>query len=123
MLPPLNGPDISLGKGHVMPIAKAQKNAPTLATTSPKKEATSNIFEGKVVTITGNKLVMRNKEGAAFTHTLAKDAKVTCDGKACKSEDLKPGNQIRVSTKKEDRNVATGVECLEKNKEFSTCCN
>jgi hypothetical protein len=106
-----------------MPIAKAQKKAPALSTASAKQEPSSNTFEGKVVSLTGNKLVMRNKEGAAFTHTLAKDAKVTCDGKACKSEELKPGNQIRVTTKKDDRNVATGIECLEKNNEFATCCS
>lgn len=111
-----------------MSITKALKKAPAQSTasatnpTSAKQEPASNKFEGKVVSISGNKLVMRNKEGAAFTHTLAKDAKISCDGTPCKADALKPGNQIRVTTKKEDRNVATGVECLEKNKEFSTCC-
>lgn len=123
MLPPLEGPGISLGKGLFMPIAKAKKNVAAQSATIAKREPSSNTFEGNVVSITGNKLVMRNKEGVAFSHTLAKDANVTCDGKACKTEDLKAGAQIRVTTKRDDRNVATGIECLEKSTEFLTCCS
>ena len=75
------------------------------------------MFEGKVISLAGNKLVMRNKEGTAYSHTLAKDAKLTWDGKACKAEDLKAGTDIRVTTKKDDRNVATASNVSTKNKE------
>ena len=71
--------------------------------------------------MTGSKLVMANKEGKECSHTLAKDAKLTCDGTVCKAEDLKAGSKIRVTTKKDDRNVATGIECLEKHAEFGHC--
>lgn len=86
-----------------------------------KPEACSHTFDGKVVSMTGNKLVMTNKEGNECSHTLAMDAKLTCDGTDCKSEDMKAGNKIRVTTRKDDRNVATGIECLEKHAEFAHC--
>ena len=106
-----------------MPIAKLKKNVDAQGAADAKKQPSSNVFEGKVVSLTGNKLVMRNKEGTAYSHTLAKDAKLTWDGKACKTEDLKAGTEIRVTTKKDDRNVATGIECLTKNKEATNCCS
>ena len=123
MLHPLKGPRISLEKGFVMPIAKAKKNEVAPGAASDKKESTSNTFEGNVVSLNGSKLVIKSKEGLTYSRTLADDIKVTRDGKACKAEDLKAGSQIRVTTKKDDRNVAMGIECLEKNREFSTCCS
>ena len=78
-------------------------------------------FDGKVVSMTGDKLVMSNKEGKECSHTLAKDAKLTRDGTVCKAADLKAGNKIRVTTKKDDRSVATGIESLDKHAEFAKC--
>ena len=78
-------------------------------------------FDGKVVSMTGDKLVVANKEGKECSHTLAKDAKLTRDGTVCKAEDLKAGNKIRVTTKKDDRNVATSIESLDKHAEFAKC--
>jgi hypothetical protein len=106
-----------------MPIAKSKSKEAAQPAASTKKESTSNTFEGKVISMTGNKLVMRNREGTAYSHTLAKDAKLTSDGKPCKAEDLKAGIEIRVTTKKDDRNVATSIECLTKNKETANCCS
>jgi hypothetical protein len=123
MLRPLKRPSITLGKGIVMPITKLKKKEAAREAASTKQEPSSSTFEGKVVSLTGNKLVMRNKEGAACSHTLAKDAKLTYDGKPCKTDDLKAGTEIRVTTKKDDRNVATGIECLTKNKETANCCS
>lgn len=88
-----------------------------------KKKPFPSAFEGKLVSIIGDKLVMTNKEGKEYSHTLAKDAKLTCDGTACKAEDLTAGSKIRVTTKKDDRRVATGIECLDKNVEFAQCCS
>lgn len=84
--------------------------------------ATGDTHEGIVVSVTGNKLVMRGKEGAEakeHTHTLAPNARVMCDGKECKLEDLKPGQRIRVTTARGDRGMATRVEALDKNRDFS----
>ena len=45
--------------------------------------------------------------------TLAADAKVTdTDCKACKLDDLKKGQRIRVTTKEGDTKIATRVEAL-----------
>jgi hypothetical protein len=81
--------------------------------------------EGTVVSVTQNKLVMKakakdkdGKEGEEHTHTLAANAKVTCDGRTCNLEDLKPGTKIRVTTKKGEKDIATRVEALDKNTEF-----
>ena len=41
---------------------------------------------------------------------VAKDAKVTCDGKASKAADLKAGTHVRVTAHKDDKTVATAVE-------------
>lgn len=86
---------------------------------SRTKEPCSNVFDGQVVSMTGHKLVVKNSEGKECTHTLAKDAKLTCDGNVCKAEDLKAGKRVRVTTKKDDQSVASGVESLNKHKEFS----
>jgi len=70
-----------------------------------------NTHEGKVVSVTGNKLVMSDPTGKnEHTHTLAADARVFCDGKACKLADLKPGMQVRVTTKDGDKTTAIRVE-------------
>src|SRR5580700_9126300 len=78
------------------------------------KEANAKVHEGKVKSVTGNSLVRTCPEGKDHSHTLSADAKVTCHGKTCKAEDLKPGMKIRVTTNKEDANVATHVEATEK---------
>jgi hypothetical protein len=79
--------------------------------------------EGTVVSVTGDKLIMKAKakdgqEAAEHTHKLAENGKVMCDGKDCKLEDLKPGQKIRVTTKKGDKEIAIKVEALDKNERF-----
>src|SRR4051812_29512790 len=89
-------------------------SAPALA----EKNA-GDSHEGKVVSATGNKLVMADKDGKEHTHTLAENAKVMVDGKAGKSADLRAGMRIRVTTKKGDVNTALKVEALDKNADFN----
>ena len=79
----------------------------------------SSSHDGKVVSTTGNTLVMTNMEGKEeHTCTLAANAKVTCDGKLCKASDLKPGMRIRVTSENGDAHAATQIEALDKNPEF-----
>jgi hypothetical protein len=66
--------------------------------------------DGKVVSVAGDKLTTTCSEGKQHCHTVAKDAKVTCDGKDSKAADLKAGTPVRVSTHKDDKTVATAVE-------------
>jgi hypothetical protein len=81
---------------------------------------TGNTHEGIVVSVTGDKLVMKGTgtDAAEYTHTLSSDATVTCDGKTCTLSDLKPGMKVRVTTKSGDKAVATKVEALDKNTDF-----
>ena len=92
--------------------------APALA-----DEQKGETHEGTVVSVTGDKLIMKSKakegeEATEHTHKLADNAKVMCDGKVCKLEDLKPGQKIRVTTKKGDKETAIKVEALDKNRSF-----
>jgi hypothetical protein len=84
----------------------------------------ANTHEGTVVSTTANKLVMKTKAepgqpAREHAHTLAPGAKVTCDGKACKLDDLKAGEKVRVTTKAGDATVAIRVEALDKQRTFS----
>ena len=71
---------------------------------------TCKTHDGKVVSVTGDKLTTTCSEGQEHCHTVAKDAKVTCDGKPSKAADLKAGMHVRVTTKKDDKTVATAIE-------------
>lgn len=73
-------------------------------------DSTAKTHDGKVVSMTGDKLTMTCSDGKQHSHTVAKDAKVTCDGKASKASDLKAGTPVRVTPHKDDKNVATAVE-------------
>src|SRR3954464_10417083 len=80
--------------------------------TSVPVVAADDTHTGKVVSATGNKLVMTDKDGKnEHTHTVADTANITCDGKECKLADLKPGTPIRVTISKEgDKKMATRIE-------------
>jgi hypothetical protein len=77
---------------------------------SEMTETHSNTHDGKVVSVVGDKLTTTCSKGDQHCHTVAKDAKVTCDGHASKAADLKAGTTVRVTTSKDDKNVATGVD-------------
>lgn len=94
-----------------------------MSTVQENKQRSSNTFEGQLVSMTGNKLVMTNKEGKEYCHTLAEDAKLTCDGEDCEADDIKSGSRIRVTTEEDDRNVATCIHSLDKKTEFEECCS
>ena len=79
-------------------------------TETPAKTHEGNSLDGKVVSVAGGKLTTTCSEGHQHCHTLAKDAKVTCDGKTSKAADLKAGTHVRVTTHKDDKTVATAVE-------------
>jgi hypothetical protein len=69
------------------------------ATTAKAQEAGAKSHEGTVVSAAEGKLVMTDKTGAnEHTHMIGADAKITCDGKACKLTDLKKGDKVKVTT-------------------------
>jgi hypothetical protein len=73
-------------------------------------DPSTKTHEGQVVSVTGDKLTTTCSEGKQHCHTVAKDAKVTCDGKASKAADLKAGTHVRVTTNKDDKTMATAVD-------------
>ena len=74
-----------------------------------EKEGT---HEGKVVKAEKGTLTMTDKDGKKeHTHAIGADAKISCDGKDCKLEELKPGTMVKVTAeKKGDKVVVTKVE-------------
>jgi uncharacterized OB-fold protein len=74
--------------------------------------ARTNTFEGKVVRVAGNKLVTTSPDASEHTHTVAADAKVTALGKAAKTEDLKAGMHVRVTTKASDKDLVTHIDAV-----------
>jgi hypothetical protein len=83
-----------------------------------KNNAFVSSHDGKVSSITGDELVMTGKDGKKHTHALAKDAKVTCDGKVCKLTDLKEGMKIRVTTNDDDKKAVVKIEAIDKSDDF-----
>jgi hypothetical protein len=73
-------------------------------------ESASKTHDGKVVSVTADEITTTCNEGKQHCHTMAKDAKVTCDGKASKAADLKAGTHVQVTTHKDDKNVATAID-------------
>ena len=83
-------------------------------------EIGNNTQDGKVISVTGEKLVMTGKGGNEEVLALTPDCKVCLDGKAIKSENLKAGMKIRVTIKSDNKEMACRVEALENNEGFST---
>jgi predicted outer membrane protein len=84
-----------------------------LAVAADKTDKPDDNTHSGVVTSAGDgKLTMTDKDGKnEHTHHVAKDAKITCDGKECKLEDLKKGANITVTTGKQgDSTVAVKIE-------------
>ena len=74
------------------------------------------MFDGTMVSVMDNKLVMTSVGGKGRSYTVATDAKVTAYGMSCKTEDLKAGTQLRVTSKASDRDLATRIETVGKAK-------
>ncbi len=79
----------------------------------------AHTYDGKFISIqAGRKLAMTNSNGKELSYTLTADATMTCDGIACKVEQLIAGLKIRVTTKPDDPSVAVHVEAIDKDTEF-----
>jgi len=70
--------------------------SPVLA--DEERKADDKSHNGKVVSVEGNKLTMTDTAGKEHSHTVAADAKISCNGKVCKLADLRKGTLIRVTT-------------------------
>jgi hypothetical protein len=93
----------------------------TPARAEEKKADLGDSHDGTVVSVTGTKLVMKDKDDKEHTHTIADDAVIMIDGKKSNVStfrDLKAGTKIRVWTKKDDKTMVLKIEALDKNKDF-----
>jgi len=71
--------------------------------------------EGKIVKAGEGKLTMTDKAGGnRHTHNVPATAKITCDGKDCKLDDLREGFWVKVSTKNDVNRTVTKVEAKTK---------
>ena len=81
-----------------------------------KKDRT---HDGKLVSVTSDKLVMTGQEGNERSHTLARNVRVTLDGRVCRSADLKAGTWIRVTTRNADPPLVIRIEGFDKQPAFA----
>jgi hypothetical protein len=75
-------------------------------------------MDGKMVSVSADKLTMTDMEGKEHSHALAANLKVTCDDKTCAAADLKPGMRIRVTADTTSRRAASKIEALDKDQDF-----
>ena len=66
------------------------------------------IHEGHVVKVAAGKLTMAGKDKKEHTHDVARDARITLDGKPAKLEDLKPHSHVKVTM--DDKHTITRIE-------------
>ncbi len=84
------------------------------------RDFASNRQDGKLVRLTGNKLVMTCEDGKEHTRTVAAGARVTLDGEASQASDLKSGTRIRVNPEGDDNTPVNRIEALDKNRNFAS---
>lgn len=71
----------------------------------------ANCCDGKLVKVSGDQLTSTCVKGNEQKYTVAKEAKVTCDGKEAKLSDLKSGSTIRMTTCKDDKKKILAIDC------------
>ena len=92
--------------------------AVVMLTTPVPADDQGETHEGTVVSVSATKLVMKDTAGKEHTHNLGTAVSFSLDGKQAKSDDLRPGMKIRVTTKKGDPNTVLRIEAIDKNKDF-----
>ena len=104
---------------RVLPLCVAAAALVCLAAVSARAADDKDLakHEGKVVSVAAGKLIM-SVDGKEHTHNVAADAKISCDGKACKLDDLKPGQRVQVWTAKADKKTALRIAAIDKDKDF-----
>jgi hypothetical protein len=75
--------------------------------------------DGKLVSVTSDKLVMTGKDGNERSHPLARKVRVTLDGRVCRSADLRAGTWIRVTTRNAEQPLVIRIEGFDKQPAFA----
>jgi hypothetical protein len=78
----------------------------------PRETLARETLEGKVIKAAAGKLTIVDRQDKnEQSHSVASDAVITCDGKACKLDDLAEGMWVKATTqKKGDRTLVTKIE-------------
>ncbi len=75
----------------------------------------NNSHEGKIVRAGNGSLTMTDLQGQnQQTFKVAANAKIACDGKECKLEDLKPGYKVKVTQGSEADKALIRIEAESK---------
>ncbi len=78
---------------------------------APARAEDADTHEGTVVKAADGKLTMTDKDSKEHSHAITEEAKISCDGKKCKLEDLKEGTKVKVTTRKDgEKTVVTRIE-------------
>ncbi len=72
--------------------------------------ATGNCCDGIVVEVSGNHLTSTCGKGDEQQFTVAKDAKITCDGKPSRLTDLEEGTTIRMTLSVDDKRLVRAID-------------
>ena len=76
-------------------------------------------YDGKLVSVTSDTLVMIGKDGNERSHTLARNVRVTVDGRDCPPANLKAGTSIRVTIRNADPPLVIRIEGFDKRPAFA----
>jgi hypothetical protein len=87
------------------------------------KQQRTNKFQVTIISITGDKLAVTSKAGKNYSYRLAKDVRITWQGKAGKPADLKAGSEIRLTTQPDDRNLVIEIESFDNHGKADGCCS
>src|ERR1700682_4227445 len=91
-------------------LASGIAAAAAVEKTSDKSDSTVAGTVSKV-NVDGLKITVTDKDGKDHKLMVAKDADISCDGAACKLEDIKNGATVTVTVKKDgDNRTASKIE-------------
>ncbi len=71
-------------------------------------QTSNSTHQGKVISVSGNRVTSTCDNGQQHVHTVGKDTRVTCDGQNSKVADLKSGDSIRVTMS--DKNIVVSID-------------
>ncbi len=112
--------DLKAGMKIRVSTLKDDVKSATMIEAIDKNKLFANTHDGKVVSITSDKLVMTDTSGKEHSHTVSAETTMCCDGVECQISDLKAGMQIRVTTHKGETGAAVRIEALDKDLEFAS---
>src|SRR5437660_1255697 len=91
--------------------------AVALLISGPALAAAEKTHDGKVVSVSKDKLTMTDKDGGnKMSHKVSADATITLDGKKAKLSELKEGHFIKVTYSDDADKTATKIEASTKEK-------